>query len=180
MGTVSRNDGSGRQQSSTPGRPPELGSGYESPADDERLFIREPHRMQSSPAALPQHRPNASSTGFVEREDPSPPHASLNDLVLKAKNMRSVGIRDRIACFRWTWFTMTMATGGVANVFASIPSHARWLNVIGLIFFFLNVALFVMNCILITLRFHYRPKTFMASFTDQVESLFTASFVSFC
>ncbi|OIW27295.1 C4-dicarboxylate transporter/malic acid transport protein [Coniochaeta ligniaria NRRL 30616] len=34
-----------------------------------------------------------------------------------------------------------------------------------------------MNCILITLRFRYRPNTFRSSFTDQVESLFTASVV---
>ncbi|KAH8907071.1 C4-dicarboxylate transporter/malic acid transport protein [Coniochaeta sp. PMI_546] len=34
-----------------------------------------------------------------------------------------------------------------------------------------------MNCVLITLRFRYRRKTFRASFSDQVESLFTASVV---
>lgn len=60
----------------------------------------------------------------------------------------------------------------------TVPFHARWLNVVGLIFFFMNLILFVMNSILITLRFHYRPKTFRPSFTDQVESLFTASVVS--
>jgi hypothetical protein len=29
---------------------------------------------------------------------------------------RKVGIRDRVGCYTWTWFAMTMATGGIANV----------------------------------------------------------------
>jgi hypothetical protein len=63
---------------------------------------------------------------------------------------------------------------------APVPFKASWLTGVGLLFFFLNLALFGMNCVLITLRFHYRPQTFKASFTDQVESLFTAAVVSLC
>lgn len=34
-----------------------------------------------------------------------------------------------------------------------------------------------MNCILITLRFRWRPGSFLASFTDQIESLFISAFL---
>ncbi|KAK3901130.1 voltage-dependent anion channel [Staphylotrichum tortipilum] len=82
-----------------------------------------------------------------------------------------VGVRERIGCFQWTWFTMTMATGGIANVLHSIPYESRWLTGVGLAFFFLNICLFVMNCVLICLRFYWRPSSLIDSFTDQFESL---------
>jgi hypothetical protein len=53
-----------------------------------------------------------------------------------------------------------------------------WLDVLGIAFFLLNLFLFVMNCVLITMRFHLRPGTFLNSFTDQLESLFIPAVVS--
>ncbi|RFU24183.1 hypothetical protein B7463_g12156, partial [Scytalidium lignicola] len=51
---------------------------------------------------------------------------------------KKVGIRDRIVCYTWTWFTMNMATGGIANVLHAstilinitqygIPQAGEWL-----------------------------------------------------
>ena len=60
----------------------------------------------------------------------------------------------------------------------AVPFHTEWLRVIGLIFYILNLSLFVLNCTLITLRFIWRPGSFRCSFTDQFESLFVTAFVS--
>ncbi|KAI0885031.1 voltage-dependent anion channel-domain-containing protein [Annulohypoxylon maeteangense] len=113
---------------------------------------------------------------------PQPNPDSLARMISNArkhKGGQKIGIRDRICCHQWTWFTMTMATGGVANVFYSIwtPYQADWLWYIGLIFFLFNVCLFIMNCVLITMRFIMVPGSFMHSFLDQMESLFIPSVV---
>ncbi|ROV97704.1 hypothetical protein VMCG_07365 [Cytospora schulzeri] len=72
-----------------------------------------------------------------------------------------------------------MATGGIANVLASIPFQAQWLYVIGVIFFIFNMCLFATISILLLMRFRLRPGSFIHSFTDQFEALFIpASLVS--
>ncbi|KAH7408042.1 voltage-dependent anion channel-domain-containing protein [Cadophora sp. MPI-SDFR-AT-0126] len=83
-----------------------------------------------------------------------------------------VGIRDRIACYTWTWFTMNMATGGIANVLNGIPYRSEWLRIIGVVVFLFNLALFLMNCIFITMKFRFRPGSFKGSFVSPAESLF--------
>ncbi|KAK3387134.1 voltage-dependent anion channel-domain-containing protein [Podospora didyma] len=151
--------------------------GYESPEDTSN------NNNNSSPPRDSRHAALIRPNGHLPHDDE--PYAnpySLNGVLSKASRMTrggggKVGIRDRIACYRWTWFTMTMATGGVANVLYSIPYRSPWLTGIGLTFFFLNICLFAINCLLITLRFHYRSGSFLNSFTDQVESLFIPAVV---
>lgn len=109
--------------------------------------------------------------------------------------------KKRIRHFTWTFFTMTMATGGIANVLNTgsvlcpsessertdgtdssipVPFRFRGLDVIGTVFFLFNVLLFILNIIIISLRFYFFPKTFRASFLHPTESLFVpASVVSF-
>lgn len=41
----------------------------------------------------------------------------------KATALNKVRFRDRVGCLTWTWFTLTMATGGIANIlYSSMPS----------------------------------------------------------
>ncbi|RYO81793.1 hypothetical protein DL766_004654 [Monosporascus sp. MC13-8B] len=64
------------------------------------------------------HTDSVSGNGFFQAHDPD----SLARMISNARKDRcgkKIGIRDRICCYQWTWFTMTMATGGIANVFHS-------------------------------------------------------------
>ncbi|KAH6656680.1 voltage-dependent anion channel-domain-containing protein [Truncatella angustata] len=111
-------------------------------------------------AAQQQQHPNAESLARMIAAARRPSYAG------------KVGIRDRISCYQWTWFTMTMATGGIANVLHTIPLRSDWLYYIGLVVFLFNICLFLLNCTLISLRFSLVPGSFMHSFLDQTESLF--------
>ncbi|KAF4441903.1 putative C4-dicarboxylate transport protein mae1 [Fusarium austroafricanum] len=80
---------------------------------------------------------------------------SLNHVMAtaeKSPDRCKVGLRDRIACHRWTFFTMTMSTGGVANILHSLKWEAPWLHGIGLFFFFLNLVLFVVSIAVILIN----------------------------
>lgn len=108
---------------------------------------------------------------------------------------KKAGFRDRISCYTWTWFTMTMATGGIANVLhssqlsltpfihtsnnAAVPYRSDWLRIIGVVFFLFNVGLFLVNCLLITLRFRLNPGSFTSAFKSPSESLFVPASVCF-
>ncbi|KAH8821304.1 voltage-dependent anion channel-domain-containing protein [Xylogone sp. PMI_703] len=85
---------------------------------------------------------------------------------------KKVGIRDRISCYTWTWFTMNMATGGIANVLHAIPFRSDWLRIVGTIFMIFNICLFLLNCCILTLRFRLNPGSLKESFLSQKESLF--------
>ncbi|KAI9669657.1 MAG: hypothetical protein M1831_007353 [Alyxoria varia] len=95
-----------------------------------------------------------------------PPHPPLK-----------LGFKDRIRHFTWTWFTLTMATGGIANVIHTVPLRFTGLYTIGVIFLILNLVFFLSNCIMIFLRFWNWPHTFHDSFTHPTESLFIAALI---
>lgn len=63
-------------------------------------------------------------------------------------------------------------------ILATVPFRSTSLTNFGLVFFVLNLLLFALICVSITIRFVLRPGSFIASFTDQLESLFIPSFVS--
>lgn len=135
--------------------------------------------------------PRAGSSSSEKTEEPGPlvPVTSnrstkrstkgtlKGDVPEKRKNLT---FKERIRHFTWTWFCLTMATGGIANVLYSVPFRFRGLYALGCIFFILNIVFFLFNCIMISCRFYFYPRTFKASFLHPTESLFIpAAMVSF-
>ncbi|KAK7977972.1 hypothetical protein PG996_004019 [Apiospora saccharicola] len=111
----------------------------------------------------------------------APNPASLAKMLSNAQKQggqsTKVGLRDRICCHQWNWFTMTMATGGVANVIHTLPYDAEWLHYVGLAFMMINICFFLGNCALAIMRFTFSPGAFIHSFTDQMECLFIPAVV---
>ncbi|KAK0386468.1 hypothetical protein NLU13_6303 [Sarocladium strictum] len=121
----------------------------------------------------------AATDGQLERQETAASRrrrradtsTSLGQAVSKAEGLPEgqVSIKDRIACYRWTFFTMTMATGGMANVLHSLQYSTSWIRGVGVFFCILNITLFLTNCVMLSLRFYLRPGSFTNSFTDQVD-----------
>ncbi|UNI20023.1 hypothetical protein JDV02_006158 [Purpureocillium takamizusanense] len=133
--------------------------------------LRPPNVVASAPGGQPHPVRDPGRRG--------PHQSSLNGMVEKTETPlpgARVTLKDRIACYQWTYFTMTMATGGIANVIHSLPYQASWVTGLGVFFVLLNVSLFLLHCVLIAARFYLRPGSFVRSFTDQVESLFIPAF----
>jgi tellurite resistance protein TehA-like permease len=58
-----------------------------------------------------------------------------------------------------------------------VPFRFHGLESIGVIFFLLNIVLYLLIWALILMRFYFYPYTFKASFTHPTESLFVPAFV---
>lgn len=40
-------------------------------------------------------------------------------VMVEETETKKLGFRDRVGCYTWNWFTINMATGGIANVLHS-------------------------------------------------------------
>lgn len=83
---------------------------------------------------------------------------------------------QRIDHLTWAWFTLPMATGGIALVIAAQPHTFRGLMTIGKIIFLFNIILFLILTCLITIRFIRSPSALRTSLRNFKESLFQPAF----
>lgn len=88
-------------------------SGYESPEDDNYPVLSSLPTTRWASPSRDHHQHSAKISG--SRRPPPAPSApsvpcSLNGMLLETREKRrlKVGIRDRISCYQWTWFTMNM------------------------------------------------------------------------
>ncbi|KAJ4994086.1 c4-dicarboxylate transporter malic acid transporter [Stagonosporopsis vannaccii] len=150
-------------------------SGEDSPAPEEQLH-RETHQGPRGAAVL-------GGNGNVPGPDEGLPEhiASLKENTEPDSPRHSkLPWRERIRHFTWTWFCLTMATGGIANVLYTVPFRFPGLYALGCVFFIGNMVLFLFNIAMISCRFYLYPRTFRASFLHPTESLFIpAAIVSF-
>jgi hypothetical protein len=94
-------------------------NGYESPLDE--------FSLQPKPVRGQRHRLACRHDGVGLPAEGESRESQMHDINRsggenqqgEAAGIRTVGLRDRIGCYTWTWFTMTMATGGIANVLHS-------------------------------------------------------------
>ncbi|KAK7746858.1 hypothetical protein SLS53_002046 [Cytospora paraplurivora] len=94
--------------------------GYESPTEHSVTSALATNHLMHRLSELEQNQRQRQNVG---QHEPSREEVTIDDLASKpvktADREGVVGIKDRVACFQWTWFTSTMATGGIANVLAS-------------------------------------------------------------
>ncbi|KAJ7690774.1 voltage-dependent anion channel, partial [Mycena olivaceomarginata] len=90
---------------------------------------------------------------------------------------RTVRFVDRLEHFTWAWFTLPMATGGMALLLSAQtqPHTFHGLQTIGKIVYIWDLFLFTIVTLCITYRFVRFPGTFTASLTHPTESLFAAT-----
>jgi tellurite resistance protein TehA-like permease len=74
------------------------------------------------------------------------------------------------------WFIITMSTGVVSIMLHQLPYNGNWLQVISVIFFVLNLTLFLLFTAISCVRYILYPRLFLAVLRHPHQSLFLATF----
>jgi len=103
---------------------------------------------------------------------------SLKVLDAESKNYegKRVSWRERLTHFTWSWFECTMSTGAIATLLSQQPYTFTGLKTIGKVVFIIDLVLFVLFSILISLRFHLVKGALRKSLHHPHESFFFGTF----
>lgn len=94
----------------------------------------------------------------------------------KDPNQPYLTFSERLRHFTWAWYTLTMATGGLATLISVQPHAFPGLITIGAIFYIINLIFFTTITGTMILRFTKFPGAFKASITHEREALFLGPF----
>ncbi|KAJ5757400.1 uncharacterized protein N7511_006094 [Penicillium nucicola] len=83
-----------------------------------------------------------------------------------------VTVKDRVCQITWGWYSMSMATGGIAVLLYRTPHQFTGLEIIGKIIYIFNLFFFLAVTACMILRFLSRPKALKESFQSGTETYF--------
>ncbi|PSS37815.1 hypothetical protein PHLCEN_2v283 [Hermanssonia centrifuga] len=86
--------------------------------------------------------------------------------------------RERVRHFTWAWHAVIMGTGVVSALIHLFPYHndSQALKIVALIFFLLNLVLFVFVCTCTVLRYIWFPEVWYLMLSHPAQSLFIGCF----
>lgn len=132
----------------------------------------QPPRMPTPPASIDLEKQKHDdghghgsgwdhNSKLPHRKDPNQPYMPFN---------------ERLRHFTWAWYTLTMATGGIATLVAVQPHAFPGLITIGAVFYIINLIFFTGITGTMILRFTKFPGAFKGSITHEREALFLGPF----
>lgn len=94
---------------------------------------------------------------------------------MDSKELRPASIRNRLCQVTWGWYSMSMATGGIAVLLYNTPHRFTGLDTIGKVFYIFNIVLFVAISFCLGLRFISRSSALKESFQAPNETHFVGT-----
>ncbi|KAL2849263.1 voltage-dependent anion channel [Aspergillus pseudoustus] len=88
---------------------------------------------------------------------------------------KKTSIRDRVSQVTWGWFSISMATGGIAVLLYNTPHRFAGLETIGKIVYIFNLVLFKAISLCLAIRFVSRRAALKGSFQHPNETHFIAT-----
>ena len=94
---------------------------------------------------------------------------------MASDNQMYRGWRKVVRNFTLSWFTVTMGTGIVSILLHELPYNGRWLYLLSVITFCLNIALFASASLISLLRYTIWPELWTETINHPNQSLFVGA-----
>ncbi|PVH91094.1 hypothetical protein DM02DRAFT_546466 [Periconia macrospinosa] len=147
---------------------PRDANGYPIDVKGKQPYVEE-RSVQPTPLETPRDSIDVGKEKAEAHAEPHDPHK-------KDPNQPFMPFGQRLRHFTWAWYTLTMATGGIATLIAIQPHKFPGLISIGAVFYVVNLVFFAALNATMILRFTKFPGTFKESVMHEREALFLGPF----